>query len=420
MQRSCWSTGHDYHTFQPLLYQLATGFLETTAVGHSLRDLLARHTTRRPQGERDGGRPRRAEVASPGARADRLRLSRSSASARRSTSSAREGAAEHAFPMYTLPTLSASRITCSSGGRRRTAIRASSRTARSTSSSSAVARPASRPRGRSPSSTAATSPRTIRRSPAGRGAGDPGRGRAGALSDVQAEAPRVHAPRRSPTARSRSRPAPWSHRSRRRRSTLKSGEELTRAHPDLGRRPAGQRARRIARARAAARKPDWRRARPARSRATPRSSWSATSRRSWTRRPNRSFRSSGRSPSSPASTPARRSPGGSPGRRRSRSSIATRARWRRSAGGAAVVQMLGGRTMTGPEGPDRVGHGAPRAAADERGPCEGGRRLGRGGDDPPTRRSDHGGERVAQCPWTSAAVDLTSPDATDRRSRSQV
>ncbi len=31
---------HDYHTFQPLLYQFATGLLETTAVGHSLRDLV--------------------------------------------------------------------------------------------------------------------------------------------------------------------------------------------------------------------------------------------------------------------------------------------------------------------------------------------------------------------------------------------
>jgi NADH dehydrogenase len=31
---------HDYHTFQPLLYQLATGLLETTAVGHSIRDLV--------------------------------------------------------------------------------------------------------------------------------------------------------------------------------------------------------------------------------------------------------------------------------------------------------------------------------------------------------------------------------------------
>jgi NADH dehydrogenase len=31
---------HDYHTFQPLLYQCATGLLEQTAVGHSLRDLV--------------------------------------------------------------------------------------------------------------------------------------------------------------------------------------------------------------------------------------------------------------------------------------------------------------------------------------------------------------------------------------------
>ena len=34
---------HDYHTFQPLLYQLATGLLDTTGVGHSLRDLLEGH-----------------------------------------------------------------------------------------------------------------------------------------------------------------------------------------------------------------------------------------------------------------------------------------------------------------------------------------------------------------------------------------
>jgi NADH:ubiquinone reductase (H+-translocating) len=31
---------HNYHTFQPLLYQLATDLLETTAVGHPLRDLF--------------------------------------------------------------------------------------------------------------------------------------------------------------------------------------------------------------------------------------------------------------------------------------------------------------------------------------------------------------------------------------------
>jgi len=34
---------HDYHTFQPLLYQLATALLDTSAVGHSLRDLLSDH-----------------------------------------------------------------------------------------------------------------------------------------------------------------------------------------------------------------------------------------------------------------------------------------------------------------------------------------------------------------------------------------
>jgi NADH:quinone reductase (non-electrogenic) len=31
---------NDYHTFQPMLYQLATGLLDTTAVAHSLRDLF--------------------------------------------------------------------------------------------------------------------------------------------------------------------------------------------------------------------------------------------------------------------------------------------------------------------------------------------------------------------------------------------
>ena len=31
---------HDYHTFQPLLYQVATDLLETDAVGHPIRDLF--------------------------------------------------------------------------------------------------------------------------------------------------------------------------------------------------------------------------------------------------------------------------------------------------------------------------------------------------------------------------------------------
>ena len=32
--------GHDYHTFQPLLYQVATALLDESAVGHPIRDLF--------------------------------------------------------------------------------------------------------------------------------------------------------------------------------------------------------------------------------------------------------------------------------------------------------------------------------------------------------------------------------------------
>ncbi len=94
---------HDYHTFQPLLYQLATGLLDTTAVGHSLRDLVEReHTTRVRKGsvtaidldghtaQVDGLDPIEYDylVFSLGAKVNFFGT---------------EGAAEHAFPMYTLP-----------------------------------------------------------------------------------------------------------------------------------------------------------------------------------------------------------------------------------------------------------------------------------------------------------------------------
>src|SRR6188472_362521 len=94
---------HDYHTFQPLLYQLATGLLDTTAVGHSLRDLLARH---------DNTTIRKASVAAVDLDArevafgelapivyDYLVLSLGAQVNFFGT----EGAAQHAFPMYTLP-----------------------------------------------------------------------------------------------------------------------------------------------------------------------------------------------------------------------------------------------------------------------------------------------------------------------------
>ena len=94
---------HDYHTFQPLLYQLATGLLETTAVGHSLRDLLARH---------DNTLVHKASVS-------RIDLSSQTVEFDEIEPIAYDylvlgigaevnyfgtaGAPEHAFPMYTLP-----------------------------------------------------------------------------------------------------------------------------------------------------------------------------------------------------------------------------------------------------------------------------------------------------------------------------
>jgi NADH:quinone reductase (non-electrogenic) len=94
---------HDYHTFQPLLYQLATGLLETTAVGHSLRDLVERqeNTSVHKGTVRAidlGAREVRFEELEP-LTYDYLVLGLGAEVNFFGT----EGAAEHAFPMYTLP-----------------------------------------------------------------------------------------------------------------------------------------------------------------------------------------------------------------------------------------------------------------------------------------------------------------------------
>lgn len=94
---------HDYHTFQPLLYQLATDLLETAAVAHSLRDLfheqgnVAVHqdaVTGIDLAKREAQFDELAPVAY-----DYLVL----ALGAEVTFFGTEGAAEHAFPMYTLP-----------------------------------------------------------------------------------------------------------------------------------------------------------------------------------------------------------------------------------------------------------------------------------------------------------------------------
>jgi NADH:quinone reductase (non-electrogenic) len=94
---------HDYHTFQPLLYQFATGLLDTTAVGHSLRDLVKNQANatvhKAPITEIDlEDKQVRFEGLAPLAY-DYLVLALGAEVNFFGT----EGAAEHAFPMYTLP-----------------------------------------------------------------------------------------------------------------------------------------------------------------------------------------------------------------------------------------------------------------------------------------------------------------------------
>ncbi|HSF62335.1 MAG TPA: NAD(P)/FAD-dependent oxidoreductase [Gaiellaceae bacterium] len=94
---------HDYHTFQPLLYQLATGLLETTAVGHSLRDLVK---------DQDNATIHKAPITGIDLDAKEVRFEGLApitydylvlALGAEVNFFGTVGAAEHAFPMYTLP-----------------------------------------------------------------------------------------------------------------------------------------------------------------------------------------------------------------------------------------------------------------------------------------------------------------------------
>jgi len=93
---------NDYHTFQPLLYQVATGLLEQPAVGHPLRDLIHKQENTRFHQDRVTSIDLGAQevqfaeleplaydylVLGLGAEVNFFGV---------------EGAAEHAFPLYTL------------------------------------------------------------------------------------------------------------------------------------------------------------------------------------------------------------------------------------------------------------------------------------------------------------------------------
>jgi NADH dehydrogenase len=94
---------HDYHTFKPLLYQVATALLEQAAVGHPLRDLLR---------EQDNARLHTDAVESIDLEKREVRFGELKPIAYDYLVLALgaevnffgvEGAAEHGFPLYTLP-----------------------------------------------------------------------------------------------------------------------------------------------------------------------------------------------------------------------------------------------------------------------------------------------------------------------------
>jgi NADH dehydrogenase len=94
--------GHDYHTFQPLLYQVATGLLEQPAVGHPIRDLFHKQDNVRVHQDRVTGIDLEAREVSfselEPERYDYLVL----ALGAEVNYFGVDGAAEHAFPLYTL------------------------------------------------------------------------------------------------------------------------------------------------------------------------------------------------------------------------------------------------------------------------------------------------------------------------------
>jgi NADH dehydrogenase len=93
---------NDYHTFQPLLYQVATDLLEASAVGHPLRDLFRNH----PQATVHSGDVTDIDLdahqVSFAAREPMTYDYLVIALGAQATFFGVEGAAEHAFPLYTL------------------------------------------------------------------------------------------------------------------------------------------------------------------------------------------------------------------------------------------------------------------------------------------------------------------------------
>jgi hypothetical protein len=156
---------NDYHSFQPMLYQLATGLIDTTAVAHSLRDLFE---------HQKNARVHQATVTAVDLDKREVQFA-DMAPLQYDYLVVGLGAIVQFFGCKGAPEHARSRMRCGSGrasssaGRPPIAIRRWSRTERSTSSSWAAARPGSKASARSVSCTAAASRRTTRRAcPTGR------------------------------------------------------------------------------------------------------------------------------------------------------------------------------------------------------------------------------------------------------------
>jgi NADH dehydrogenase len=93
---------NDYHTFQPLLYQVATDLLETSAVGHPLRDLFHDHPHVTVHSGDATGIDLDARQVTFAHRAPMAYDYLVIALGAQATFFGVEGAAEHAFPLYTL------------------------------------------------------------------------------------------------------------------------------------------------------------------------------------------------------------------------------------------------------------------------------------------------------------------------------
>ena len=95
---------HDYHTFSPMLYQVATDLVGSrdgrAPAARPVRRAAERH--RAPDDGNGGGSRGEARLVR-GHGADHLRLSRVGSRRRRRTSSGCPARREHAFPLYSLP-----------------------------------------------------------------------------------------------------------------------------------------------------------------------------------------------------------------------------------------------------------------------------------------------------------------------------